>query len=152
MGHLWCTLSQKQFNANIFSDRHSSVKFRRAKKWEDKGIYSDTYKLNWLDDLNWQCQNPEYEEVLASRNETVPDKPVELEMMQNVAYGPLQLRWEPFCTLDNRFTLWGPFAKCTHRYDNSNFTITLVRVYLHTCTYKLYRQASCPNTVHIFKI
>ena len=29
---------------------------------------------------------------MASRNEAARDEPEELEMMQNVAYGPLQLR------------------------------------------------------------
>ena len=38
-------------------------------------------------------QIPEYEEVVASRNEVPPDEPEELEMMQNVAYGPLKLHW-----------------------------------------------------------
>ena len=36
-----------------------------------------------------QGQNPEHEEV---RNEAAGDEPEELKMMQNVAYGPLQLR------------------------------------------------------------
>ena len=38
-------------------------------------------------------QIPEYEEVMASRNEVPHDEPEELEMMQNVAYGPLKLHW-----------------------------------------------------------
>ena len=38
---------------------------------------------------NQQHQNPEYEEVMASRNEAADDEPEELEMMKNVAYGPL---------------------------------------------------------------
>ena len=50
---------------------------------------SDVCKFkSLLNGLNCQRQNPEYEEVMASRNEGGHDA---LEMMQNVAYGPLQL-------------------------------------------------------------
>ena len=39
--------------------------------------------------IKFQSQNPEYKEVMASRKEGGHDV---LEMMQNVVYGPLQLR------------------------------------------------------------
>ena len=43
-----------------------------------------------IDILQSKSQNPEYEGVMASRNETAHDQQEELEMMQNVAYGPLK--------------------------------------------------------------
>ena len=46
-------------------------------------LYNNYY--GWL-----KSQNPEYEEVMASRNEAARDEQEELEMMQNVAYGPLK--------------------------------------------------------------
>ena len=44
-----------------------------------------------MDGYNQQGQNPEYEEVMASRNEAGCEEQEELEMIQNVAYGPLRL-------------------------------------------------------------
>ena len=53
----------------------------------DKGTLIG-YNYNASQENGWQCWKLWPQEMI----EAVRDKPEELEMMQNVAYGPLQLR------------------------------------------------------------